>query len=622
MTASTPLPPNSSAGSSRSNRSAKSGQRPAKSPKPTSSSAPDDSSATATPTTATIAELMSRPSPLRPSDAIGRSLIPPPPPPPADPLADAAWVARNRPAMLARLHPQGFRNLLAIDARDPTPLGRRQEPFQTRDFRVLDAAWMSLIGRTASLPPAIATDLEVKPPTSGIPRRFWIERPRGHSKTTDTAAMLLWVLLTSPHRLRGIAAAADRDQARLLLGQIETLARLNPTLAAGLTIHRDAATHPATGSRLEVISSDAASSYGTIADFIVCDELSHWKCADLWHSLYTAAAKQPHTLLAVLTNAGDGRDWRWTARETARLSHRGEIGDGQAAARWHFSSLSQPEASWIDPAFLDEQKLALPDPVFRRLWLNQWQHRSGGFLTAEEVRLCRDADLRPQFQGTPGIEYVAAVDYAEKTDRTAAIICHAEPAATGSDGRPIARPRIVVDRLDVVAPQPGAPVPIAWVDDWIERTLATFPSVRLVVDAHQLVGTIQRFEPLAPIVRFDFAGGFGNDRLARHLRSLIVSRDVGWYEHAGVITHRPGTAHVGPIPAEGASDDLESELCELRVIEKHNGRLRFDHPVGGHDDRAFVLAVACQELLRTPLASPDRFDLLELPRGLDVIDRL
>ena len=399
-----------------------------------------------------------------------------------------------------------------------------------------------------------------------------------------------------------------------MLGQIEHLARLNPSLTAGLRLGRDQATVAATGSRLDLLSSDAASSYGTIADFIICDELCHWTGPELWHSLYTAAAKQPHTVLGVLTNAGVGRDWRWEARERAR---RGSVrlADGTGPS-WHFSTLDRPQASWIDPAFLDEQRQALPDPVFRRLWLNQWQVRSGGFLHPDEIARCCDPTLTEQAAGRPDRVYLAAIDYAEKHDRTAAIVCHLEYGdpqhGDPQHGDPNARrprPRVVVDRLDVIAPTPEQPVPIAWVESWIDRQIAAFGThapLRLVLDEHQLLGTLQRYRHRLPVERFSFAAGLGNDRIARHLRSLILSGDVAWYPECG--RTRPFGQPLDP----AASDTLATELADLLVKERPNGRLRFDHPHGGHDDRAFVLAVACSELMRTN-PEPEFIDISDWP---------
>lgn len=145
-----------------------------------------------------------------------------PPPDPGRLLQSREWVAANLPQVLARLCPEQFRRQLRIDSRDPRPLHQRAEPFQRRDFRALDPAWQHLAGRCWSSsplrsPPAAASDPVAAPiaasaSTSTPPvRRFWIERPRGHSKTTDTAAMLLWTLLASRHAVRGVVAAADKD---------------------------------------------------------------------------------------------------------------------------------------------------------------------------------------------------------------------------------------------------------------------------------------------------------------------------------------------------------------------------------------------------------------------------
>ena len=367
-------------------------------------------------------------------------------------IRNPEWMRANRSGLQRQCDPAAFRTQLRIRPKQTlnqkqkgepaATLGRLAEPFQAAAFAAIDPAWTQLMGLPAPVDRAHANvPAALRVAGSSVRRRFWIERPRGHSKTTDTAAMLLWVLAYSRRMLRGVAAAADRDQARLVLDQIAYLLSLNPWLRRRVSVNRDRAIARRSGSRLEIVSSDAASSYGTIADFIVCDELCHWEQPGLWHSLYTAAAKQPHTVLAVLTNAGSGRDWRWTARETARLS-----------PAWFFSTLDGPQASWIDAAFLDEQRRSLPESVFNRLWLNQWQDRAGGFLRPDEVRRCRDASLTMQETGQPGRTYLAAIDYAEKHDRTAAIVCHLQPATVEHP-----RVRVVVDRLDVVSPQPDEP---------------------------------------------------------------------------------------------------------------------------------------------------------------------
>lgn len=135
-------------------------------------------------------------------------------------------------------------------------------------------------------------------------QRAYLERPRGHSKTTDLAVMVLYALLASRRRILGLAG--DMDQARLLLHAADQIVRLNPWLAEVIEVQRNQIINLRTGSRLEVLASDAPTSYGLTPDFIVCDEITHWKSRDLWDSLLGAAAKRQHCMMVIIANAGLG----------------------------------------------------------------------------------------------------------------------------------------------------------------------------------------------------------------------------------------------------------------------------------------------------------------------------
>ena len=138
------------------------------------------------------------------------------------------------------------------------------------------------------------------------PSPVYLERPRGHSKTSDLAVMVTWALAFAPRMVRGVAAAADRDQSRLLRDAILRLVRLNPWLGPVLDVQayvvRNVADgHPGRDSQLEIISSDAGSSFGLLVDFIVCDEVTNWEGdGDLWHSLISAVAKRPSCLIVFI----------------------------------------------------------------------------------------------------------------------------------------------------------------------------------------------------------------------------------------------------------------------------------------------------------------------------------
>ena len=178
------------------------------------------------------------------------------------------------------------------------------------------------------------------------------------------------------------------------------------------------------------------------------------------------------------------------------------------------------------------------------------------------IRLCRSE---------PGCRYIAAIDYAEKRDYTVGVVVHR------------AGQRVVVDRMDVVRPQPDAPVEVAWVEEWIERIAADFHAVTFVVDEYQLVSTIQKYGRRFDVRRFEFLSGRGNHALALNLRQLILQRQVRWY------------AGCGELHAEWGRDDLETELASVVLRQSASGRCRIDHHVGGrqHDDRAFALGAAC-----------------------------
>ncbi|MCA8989636.1 MAG: hypothetical protein KDA78_18455, partial [Planctomycetaceae bacterium] len=449
----------------------------------------------------------------------------------------------------ARREPKRFRDLLTLEEGSGVCLRDEIQDWQEADYEALDLSWKCLAGLVRG----------------GGFQRAYVERPRGHSKTTDMAVQLAWILQNSGRRVEGVAAAADRDQAGLIRRAVERIAKLNPEYCADLEFRQYAVVNSRTGSRLSVLSSDARSSWGLLPDFVICDELSHWEKPDLWYSLVSSAAKKKQSVLAVLTNAGVGCGWQWEVREQARRSD-----------QWYFSSLDGCRAPWIDRKWLEDQRGLLPESVYARLWENRWQQSRGGFVSEEEVARCRDESLVERERGECGVRYVAAVDYAEKHDYTVGVVIH------------WAGERLVVDRMDVVVPGAGRPVPVKWVEEWLERVQRDFGCVRFVVDEYQLLSTIQRYETEMEMERFAFGGGKGNHQLAVVLRQMIVEGRVAWYAGCGSVDGEAG-------------DDLEAELKSVHLQQASGGRCRIDHVNDGvsHDDRVFALGVAvlaaCEE---------------------------
>lgn len=213
--------------------------------------------------------------------------------------------------------------------------GQVQDDWQRADFAAIDPGLMRCNGRSDS------TDAKL---------RVYLERPRGHSKTTDLSVIAVWALVFATRRIRGAVYATDQDTAKLTRNAIETLIRLRPWLGEVIEVQKTcvvviAEGHPAFGSTLDINTSDVASSYGQLLDFIIADETTHWLGdGSLFHSLISTAAKRENCLLLIIANAGFVDSWAWSVRQAAAEDE-----------DWYFSRLNGPQASWMSEKTLAEQ---------------------------------------------------------------------------------------------------------------------------------------------------------------------------------------------------------------------------------------------------------------------------
>jgi phage terminase large subunit-like protein len=287
--------------------------------------------------------------------------------------------------------PATFRRALKIDADGrPRRLGSVADRWQAVDYLELDDGWRQVAGQEAE-----------------GPLRGWLERPRGHSKTLDLAVMATWCLFASRRQLKGYGAAADQDQAKLLRDAVDRLLRMNPWLGQILRADRFKVTNERTGSTLEILTSDAPTSYGLTPDFLICDEVVHWRQRDLWDSLISSAAKRERCMVVVISNAGFMDSWQWEVR--------GAVCQDES---WHFSRLDGPQASWITEDRLAEQRRLLPSIAYRRLWLNEWSTGSGDALSPDDIDRALVLD-GPIFRGEPGYVYFGGLDLGLSRDKAA-----------------------------------------------------------------------------------------------------------------------------------------------------------------------------------------------------------
>lgn len=308
--------------------------------------------------------------------------------------------------------PGEFRKILRVD----TDVGKRifseiLDPWQRADFERLDRGWQeAVLGRPAAYGDGGGGEGTV------VYQRAYLERPRGHSKTTDLAVMVAWALFASRRRLTGNAVAADKEQARLLRTAIRGLIRANAWLSKFIDAQRDKVINLITGSELHVLSSDAPTAYGQTPDFVICDELTHWTNRETWSAVFSSAAKRKFCILVIISNAGVGRgkSWQWLIREAARESE-----------RWYFSRLDGPVASWIGAVQLREQESLLPVSAYRRLWLNQWIDDSGDALDPQDIEAARTLEDWT-YQPEPGWVYGAGLDLGVRRDHAALVVVGAK----------------------------------------------------------------------------------------------------------------------------------------------------------------------------------------------------
>lgn len=449
-----------------------------------------------------------------------------------------------------------YLNRLVIDCRpDPAPFRERADPWQ----------W----ALAAKVIPAIESVARTTTDYAG-PTSFWLTLPRGHDKTSFVGRLLNWILAFSRINVDAVAAAADKDQANLLVDAMQKESRLNPWLGRLLSFKHYQAKGLLSGSSLEILSSDAPTSYGLRPDIIVCDELTQWGKQDLWDALLSGRRKRGASAVQlVITNAGLIGSWQWQILQLAKKSPKS----------WWVYEAPGMICSWISRKDLEEDRKQMLPSIARRMLDNQWLDpaEGAGYLTRTEARACEDLgasmQLRQATRGQLGIQYIASIDYGPVKDRTAMCIMH--------DHQGVA----VVDRLDVLQGSKKSRVLIKDVEDWIDDVRSRFDLAAVVVDPYQMESTIQKYEKLLPVVRFEPRGGKANYELAQTLRSAVLNSRLAWAPGMGDLIHN------------GCRHTLADELAELGVRELSYGYRVMNLP-GRHDDRCVAVGMALVSLLK------------------------
>lgn len=459
--------------------------------------------------------------------------------------------------------PAAFRQCLLIDTDNgPRPLGQCVDDWQDRDFKALDSGWLRAVQGAK---------------TKATYSRAWLERGRGHSKTQDLAIDCTWALVASRRRLSGYGCAADKDQARLLRDSIGRLVFINPWLSKLIEVESYRVVNQRTGSTLEILSSDAPTSYGLLGDFFVCDELCNWAKRDLWDSIFSSAAKRSTAMLVIISNAGMTDDWTWQLREAVRQD-----------PKWYFSRLEGPTASWISPEMLDEQRRLLPSIAFQRLWENVWTSGGGDALTPEVIDRAFRSDLRPMTEAAPGSvwQFVAGIDLGVSRDASAVCVLAARKGVAGKGMIRLAHTRLW-------RPTKHSKVNLSEVERALIDLHRTFRLQQINFDPWQAIHLAQRLQALdlgrmASGYRSFTPAGQGRKASLPVVEIASTQKNLQAMATSCIESFNDGRVEL----YENA--DLRRDLRRMRVEERPQGfRLTFPRDSLGHGDlgTAFLLAL-------------------------------
>jgi len=262
--------------------------------------------------------------------------------------------------------------------------------------------------------------------------------PRGNGKSTLTAALGLFHLVTVEHAAV-YCAAASREQASIvfsaarefsfLLGDEHVVPR---HLELRWCPDPDQPKFP-TGI-LKVLAADAPKLHGLTPSLAIVDELQAARDPDVYLALRTAVLKRPGSRLITISTAGQGAEsplgiLRTRALSLPKVTHRGALTDARGPTlrmlEWSVPAELDPSAkeakranpaSWLSLAALADQRHAVPDGAWRRYHCNQWTAAEGYWLPAGAWQACIGTPLI-----TDGEEIWVGVDIGGEISSTAVV---------------------------------------------------------------------------------------------------------------------------------------------------------------------------------------------------------
>ena len=405
------------------------------------------------------------------------------------------------------------------------------------------------------------------------PRRHWLGRAKGYSKSRDVAGMSLVALLTQfPAGAQGYIAASDAEQAGLLRQSMAEFVNSTPELQGRVTVDMRKVFTPS-GATLTVLAADSAGAHGLRPFWLVLDEAANWpdtpRHRDFFDALWAGLPKVRDSRGIIISTAGTPSHFSKRVFDTAATEK-----------SWRLSDIHGPPP-WVDPDEIAAEQRRMFPSVFAKLWLNEWCNADDSIADPDDVAAA--CVLTGPIAPDETCTYTCSLDLGTRNDRTCAVIAH---SARGENGT-----RVVVDRMQVWTPRPGDPVSLDDVRLWLTEMCKSYRA-KLLYDPSQAYLMIEQIRK-AGIRTEEF---------------VFSSSSVGKIATAIMQALRGRTVS---LPDD---DLLREELLSVRLRETSPNVMRIDHKNGAHDDRVIAVAMAIYDLTAHPPNSAGKEWLEQLGR--------
>ena len=395
------------------------------------------------------------------------------------------------------------------------------------------------------------------------PTWHFLTRPRGGSKSTDTAGMVIsWLVEDAPPMANGHVVAASTDQAAIIIDAAAGFYSRTPELAGSITVESMRILGP-NGSWVRVLAQSDSGSWGLRdAHFLVADEFCQWPetrgAKRVWSALYSAAPKVTGAKLVVMSSAGEPAHW---SREVFEKC--------QADPQWRVHEAPGP-VPWLNEDELASLRWQMLPSQYSRLVLNKWEQDEDRAVSEEDWAYA--AQSYKTLGPITGVRYIILVDIGILNDASVMTVMHKEPI---NPSMPLGPQRAVVDHIERWLGSKKKPIQVSKVEDWVVEHARIYNRANVYADPTQFRGSIQNL----------------NLRGVRAHEFNFTSTSVGQVASALVQTFRNRQIHVPDLPI------LKDELLRVKLRESAPGVTRLDHDTGAHDDQAVTIGMGCKVLL-------------------------